>query len=138
MKARIVVIDDDGKEYEGEVFLSERIGKTKGGRQSVPKKPKSTSMDFGMNERAFCRQYAVGMSGSKKFTLLLAYLSKGDCTKKVELKQIERCWDRMTSLLGGKFNYKYSNKAREYGWADTVKQGQYKLSPPWAEILSGN
>src|ERR1700674_2852753 len=63
---------------------------------------KPERIDFSVPIRAFTKKHCLGMSGAKKFTLVLAYLSKGDSAKKVPLSDIEDNWNRMTSksLLG--------------------------------------
>jgi hypothetical protein len=80
--------------------------------------------------------HAQEMTGGQKFALLLAQLANGEPNKEVQLKDIEDKWNRMTALLGGKFNRKYSNVAKERGWADTKKLGVYVLCPSWREILT--
>ena len=89
--------------------------------------------------RAFVKKYKAGLNGSKKFTLLLAYLSKGDISKTVELSEIETHWNKMTSknLLGMKFNRLYTSEARENDWASTEKPGIYRLRPTWKVIFNG-
>lgn len=93
-----------------------------------------TSFDFTANERAFMRSHARQLSGPKKFPLVLAYLAKGDVKREIQLKDIERLWNRMTAILGD-FNRKYSNDAKERGWVNTTKQGSYVLRHSWQEIL---
>ena len=137
MRVKFIVLDDDGNQFEGETVLSpaqqKRLRKRHVSSQVIDGPQR---MDFDMNERAFAKQHAGGLSGPKKFALLLAYLAKGDCSKRIPLKDIQKCWDRMTALLGGKFYRKYSNKAREYGWADTKKTGTYVLRPHWLRIFA--
>jgi hypothetical protein len=136
MRVKVSVVDDKGNQFEGDVILSparQRAGRPVKTHPSVAQsKPR---LDFGMNERAFAKQHASGLSGPKKFALLLAYFAKGNCGKEIEVKFIEKSWNKMTALLGGKFNGKYPNKAKEYGWADSSKQGVYVLRPRWVEIL---
>jgi hypothetical protein len=93
------------------------------------------SLDFSANVRAFVKAHAKDLNGGRKFTLLLAYLAKGEANKEIQLKDIETTWDRMTSLLG-KFNRKYSNDAKELGSVDTKKQGVYVLRPQWRELIA--
>lgn len=94
-------------------------------------------VDFSSNIRAFVKQYAGGMSGPQKFALLLAYLTKGDSSKRISLEEIQRHWNKMTAkgLLGGKFNRFYSATARERDWVSTEKSGLYYLRPSWREIF---
>ncbi len=90
-----------------------------------------------MQIRAFVKKYAKNMSGGKKFTLLVAYLTKGDASKRVALAAIEKHWNKMTAkgLLGMKFNRLYTSRARENDWASTEKTGSYHLRPAWKEIF---
>lgn len=97
----------------------------------------SRSLDFSMPIRAFVKRYGAKMNGSKKFTLLVAYLTKGDAGTKVKLAEIERHWNRMTSkgLLGMRFNRLYTSQARENDWANATETGSYHLRPAWKEIF---
>lgn len=99
-------------------------------QQSIPIK-----VDFDANERHFMKDHAKGLGGGKKFTLVLAYLAKGDANREVRLKDIETTWSRMTGILGD-FNRKYSSDAKELGLVNTKKQGIYVLRPQWKQILS--
>ena len=92
-----------------------------------------------MSMRPFVKKYSGGMSGPEKFTLLLAYLTKGDATKTVALSDIENQWSRMTGkgLLGMKFNRFYPSQARDNDWASTEKAGAYRLRPSWKAIFNG-
>lgn len=96
-----------------------------------------SQLDFSIPIRAFIKKYAKGMSGPKKFTLLLTYLVKGDSTKIVKLIEIKKYWNRMTksSLLGMKFNLFYPSQARENDWVETKKQAEYSLRPSWRNIV---
>lgn len=89
--------------------------------------------------RPFVKKYSAGMNGSKKFTLVLAYLAKGDTSKAVTLSEIEAQWNRMTGrgLLGLNFNRLYTSQARDNDWASTEKSGVYHLRPSWKEIFNG-
>lgn len=100
-------------------------------------KAKEPRVDFTIPMRAFVKKYGPGMSGAKKFALLVAYLSHGDQTKRVALSEIEKAWNSMTAsnLLGMKFNRLYSVRARESNWVTTEKTGLYYLRPAWKEIF---
>lgn len=95
-------------------------------------------VDFSMPLRAFIKKYSGGMSGGEKFTLVLAYLAKGNLGKEIVLTDIEKHWNRMTSktLLGMKFNRFYTAQAKENDWVDVAKQGAYHLRPGWKSIFS--
>ncbi len=96
----------------------------------------SDAVNFGLNPNAFVSKYAQGKTGKEKFTWLVALLAKGDESVDVPVKEIEKLWNRMTakSLLGMKFNYKYSNEAKTNGWVDSPKTGFYRLAAGWHEI----
>ena len=96
------------------------------------------ALDFTMPLRPFVKKYSVGMNGAKKFTLLLAYLAKGDVTQTVALSAIEAQWNKMTGkgLLGMSFNRLYTSQARDNDWACTEKTGAYRLRPSWKGIFN--
>jgi hypothetical protein len=106
--------------------------------RAVPKKAAIGEMDYSTNLRAFVRRYSSQMSGQKKFVLLVAYLTKGDPSKRISLEEIEKHWNRMTAkgLLGMKFNRFYTTKAKEHDWVNTEKQGLYHLRPSWKGIFN--
>jgi hypothetical protein len=99
----------------------------------------SPALDFTMPIRPFVKKHSGGMNGPQKFTLLLAYLTKGDTTKAVGLSAVEAQWSKMTgkNLLGMKFNRFYTAQARENDWASTEKAGAYRLRPAWKAIFNG-
>lgn len=93
-------------------------------------------IDFSINERAFVKRYATDKSGPKKFTLLLAYLAKGEIEKNIELSEIKKHWGKMTSkALLGKFNMFYPNDAKTRGWIDSKEYGSYNLTNEWKAIV---
>jgi len=93
-------------------------------------------IDFSINERAFVKRYATDKSGPKKFTLLLAYLAKGEIEKNIELSEIKKHWGKMTSkTLLGKFNMFYPNDAKTRGWIDSKEYGSYNLTNEWRAIV---
>jgi hypothetical protein len=130
-----------------EAILAEAIALARSGPRSAkaaPNHPRVASraravgqVDFSSNIRAFVKRYAGGMNGPQKFALLLAYLAKGDPSKRISLEEIQRHWNKMTAknLLGGKFNRFYSATAREHDWVSTEKSGLYHLRPSWREIF---
>jgi hypothetical protein len=79
-------------------------------------RPRSKDIDFSMPIRAFVKKHALGMSGPKKFTLLIAYLSKGDSRERVALVDVKKQWNKMSakSLLAMKFNGFYTSQARAH------------------------
>lgn len=106
-------------------------------RPAPSHKPALTELDFDAHERAFIRAHARKLSGPKKFVLLLAYMTKGQTGKEVQVKDIEKHWNKMTSksLMDGEFNGFYPNRAKEQGWVNTKKQGVYVLRPSWTQVL---
>lgn len=95
------------------------------------------SLNFTLNERNFIRTYGRGLSGPKKFVLLLAFEVKGKVGTEVELDVLRTKWNKMTSkaLMGYKFNLFYSNDAKTRGWVDSKKTGSYHLCKTWMEIF---
>ncbi len=135
MRAKVVIVDEMGNQYEGELNLV-RVGQ----RRLSPGTPARSALtpvplNFDMNERAFAKKHATGLSGPKKFALLIAYLARGDQDKQARLGQVEKLWNKMKALLGGPFNHKYPNKAKEYGWVDNPKAGVYVLRAEWRNIF---
>ncbi len=93
----------------------------------------SAALDFSMGLRAFVKKHKSGKSGAQKFTLLLAYLAKGDGKKAVALDEIVREWKTMTALLGS-YNNVHALRAREADLVDS-KEGLYLLRPGWKDRL---
>lgn len=56
-------------------------------------------VDLEVPIRPFIKKHAKNMSGPKKFTLLLARLSKGDLKAEIALSEIERNWNKMRSTI---------------------------------------
>jgi hypothetical protein len=98
----------------------------------------STQVDLDVPLRAFVKKYAKGMSGPKKFTLLLARLARGHLKTEIALSEIESSWNKMRagSLMGMNFNRFYSVQAKTNDWVDSGRKGFYKLRPSWREIFS--
>lgn len=95
----------------------------------------SIQLDFDRPLRPFMKSYSKGLSGPKKFVLLLSCLAKGDPKKEVSLGEIEGQWNRMTSLLGMKFNRFFPARAKDNDWVESKKKGLYNLRPVWRDIL---
>lgn len=94
-------------------------------------------LNFGLNERNFVRTNGKGLSGPKKFVLLLAREAKGKVEVEVKLDVLRTKWNKMTSkgLMGYKFNLFYPNEAKTNGWIDSKKTGSYQLCDTWMEIF---
>lgn len=92
--------------------------------------------DLTLPLRPFMNRYAQGISGPRKFALLVARLSGGDSNAEVPGNDIERQWNKMKGLLGGAFNPAYSTRAKDNGWVDSPKMGVYILLPGWEGALA--
>lgn len=94
-------------------------------------------INFGLNERNFIKTYAKGLSGPKKFVLLLAWVVRGKGNTDTNLKILETKWNKMKAkpLMGFKFNTFYSTEAKTQGWIDSKKSGTYRLTNTWRKIF---
>lgn len=123
--------------------IEERLERLEKAVFLLSKSDKSTGiinegMEFNINIRAFIKKYCNhNMSNPKKFTLLVAYLSGGICSKLVKISDIENSWNKMIPLMGGNaFNYAYSTRALEATWIDRGDtMGFYHLTNSWKTIL---
>jgi len=122
----------------------ESLGESSASSQQTPKKPndpvltpKPLSIDFDIPMRPFIKKYAKGMSGAKKFTLLLSRLVNGDLKRELALSEIEKYWNKMKSknLLSMDFNRYFSAEAKNNDWVDSKKKGFYNLRPSWKGIF---
>jgi len=93
-------------------------------------------VDFDTPFRAFVKRHAGDMNGARKFTLLVAYIAKGDVKKTVDLAEIKQHWNKVTAkgLLGMSFNPKYTSEAKEHDWVN-ASAGAYVLRPNWKGIF---
>ncbi len=138
MKVSIIVSDDDGNNYRGEIDLvADGAGKrSKRQAKAAPAKPAGkVSVNFATPIRNFVKLHARDMSGPQKFALLVAYLTKGDNKKELLVTDVEKNWNRMKPLLGGKFNVAYTTRAKDNGWVDSPKRGFYVILPGWKGIF---
>lgn len=117
------------------------VGQVTGGKKrashAVATSVSLTSAAFDMNVLAFMNKYARGLKGPHKFTLLLARLVKGDTSQQMTRAEIEKNWNKMTGVLGSKFNPAHANRAKAKGWVDSPKHGVYTLTDSWKECLAG-
>lgn len=141
MRVSIIVSDDDGNTYEGEVELAP-AGKSRKKAKPAPSKAEprpvpatSKPVNFSTPIRAFVKQHTQNMSGAKRFTLLTAYLAKGESNKEVPMSEIGKQWNKMKPLLGGELNRAHSLRAKESGWVDSPKRGVYVILPDWKGIF---
>jgi hypothetical protein len=107
-------------------------------RNQDPARVNVGKLDFEQPIVAFIKKHVGTMSGPKKFTLLLARLTKGDLKKEISLQDIKSEWSRMTRkpLLGMKFNRFYASQARQQDWVELKKKGMYRLRPSWQQIFA--
>lgn len=140
MHVRIVVTTSDGTVLEGTAVLavaqgspaSRRLKPAKGRAPSLP----AMDVDFAQPLRPNMKRLGKGLSGSRKFTVLLALLLGGQLGKERSLKDIEKAWNRMKLLMEGKFNPAHTTRAKDAGWVDTPRPGYYVLLPNWTKSLS--
>jgi hypothetical protein len=139
VKLSIILTDDDGNTFQGEVDLSPAAGAGKRRRRAArevrPKKIEA-KVNFSAPIRAFVKQHGRGLGGPQRFALLVAYLSKGQVQKQVALAEIEQHWNKMKSLLDGELNRAHSTRAKEHGWVDSPARGVYVLLPDWKGIFN--
>jgi hypothetical protein len=137
MKLHVRVTDENGSAYEGHIELvdEKRIkSRAPRPRRPVEKEPPTQEIDFSLPERAFIKTHSKGLSGQKKFVLLLAYLVEGKIGAEVLLSDIQSHWNKMTSHLG-EFNRAHSLRAKDSGWVDTKRKGAYFLCQRWKEAI---
>ena len=137
MKVRITVTDGQGVMFEGSAELV-RLSKSGKAPKTVAKthvapRP-ATRLPFSLNSRAFMNKSAKGMSGSQKFTLLLAHLAQGKVDQEISRERVASEWNRMKSVLGGPYNGAHATRAKAEGWIDSAKWGHYQLSDSWKEV----
>ena len=97
----------------------------------------ASEIDFSKPIRPFMKVYSSGLSGPKKFVLLLARLSGGEITKEVNLSEIQEAWNRMTVILQMEFNRFFPSQAKDRDWVESKKKGLYNLRPDWRDALKG-
>lgn len=137
MRVSIIITDDDGNSYHGELELAAgRKAVRKIAQHATRSNPAvAPAVNFSTPIRAFVKKHASGLSGSQKFALLVAYLSKGDRRREVRTTDVEKHWNKMKPLLGGKFNSAHPTRAKEKGWVDSPKYGVYVILPGWEGIF---
>ena len=142
MRIELTITDEDGNTFSGDAELLQVSGRQRKVKSSEPKSPKqsnsagkgSTSVNLGLPIRNFIKGYSKGMSGPKKFTLLLAKLCNGKTGVAVDVKELAKSWGKMTAFLGD-FNAAYPTRAKDEGWVDSLEMGKYVLRPNWKEIF---
>lgn len=97
---------------------------------------KIEKLNFKLNSRAFFKKYAKGLSGPKRFVLVIAYLVRGNKQTNITSDSVKSCWNKHKKLLGGKLTTGvYGTRAKEDGWLDAAKNGSYHLTGSWEEIF---
>jgi hypothetical protein len=138
MKVHVVVTDDHGNVFDGEATLG-AVSAPSRSRPPARRKaqpPSRETLEFTLPARAFMKQHAKRLGGPAKFTLLLAWMTKGKAGDAKSSRDIEKAWNKMTELMGGKFNPAYTTRAKTNGWVDTPKRtGSYVLLERWAQAL---
>ncbi|MFA6432309.1 MAG: hypothetical protein WCV82_00615 [Candidatus Paceibacterota bacterium] len=108
---------------------------------SVKSLQKGTTFDahtinFNQNNRAFFKKYIGDMTGPEKYTLTLAFCAKGKIGLPVESEKINNLWNKLFVIFGGKLTSRtYATRAKEKGWIDSNKHGEYFLRDQWAAIF---
>lgn len=138
MRVQITLRDGSGGKFQGEVELTPsgplaRRRRGANGHGNLAKR--GATLDFELPMRAFIKRYARGLSGPRRFTLLLARLSGGRIGHPVETKNLEREWNRMTEPMNGSFNSAYGSRARDEGWVDTATRGTFVLRSEWQRAV---
>jgi hypothetical protein len=93
----IIVSDDEGNNYRGEVELVADGAEKRPQRQpkAAPAKAAGKApINFATPIRAFVKLHARDMSGPQKFALLVAYLTKGDGKKQLPMTDVQKNWNR--------------------------------------------
>lgn len=140
MKVRVIVTDAAGETFEGEVELAIRArpqGQSKGKRRQ-PKTPRSSGaegLDLTLPLRPFLKRYARGKSGAAKLTLLVAHMTGGKTATPIDSHDVQATWNRVTAFLGD-YNRAHSTRAKDKGWIDSPKHGQYVLRPSWEQAAT--
>jgi len=102
---------------------------------AVPILKDNAELDFSLPVRPFMNEYADGLSGSKKFTLLVAHFAKGEVDALVDRAEVVDAWNKMIGLLGGKFNGAHESRAKDSGWVYVPASGQLALLKKWRQVL---
>lgn len=93
-------------------------------------------LDFKLNSRAFFKKYGKGLSGPKRFVLVVAYIAKGNKQSNLTSDEVKSCWNKHQKLLDGKLTTGvYGTRAKEDGWLDATKNGSYHLTDSWETIF---
>jgi len=141
MKVNIILTDDSGKTYSGEVELT-TSGRHPQGRRSKPAAGapptarREPSIDLSLGDRAFIRRHVTReTSGPRKFVILLAWMAKGNAGKEIAVEDLSKKWAKVKGPMGGQYQTVYATRAKDSGWVDSPKQGIYSLRAIWREAF---
>ena len=136
MKVSIILIDDSGQTFQGDAVLTPSPPAKTTTRKVHHKPNTAESVTFSIPIRAFVKKYGGQLSGPERFTILAAYLCKGHVGTPVPNTAIEKHWNKMKPLLGGKkLNGAHATRAKEHGWIDSPSWGKYVLCEGWKGAL---
>lgn len=127
-------IDQQGQEFEGTVVLKPKTATT-GPIARRRGFTSQTKIAIGSNLRAFAKRYAKGRSGGRQFTLLVAFLAKGQHKVEVTTAEVGAAWRKVAGVLGGPFQSMYGTHARENDWIESPKRGVSCLGAQWESCL---
>lgn len=138
MKVHITVTNEAGEVFQGELQLAPAAGGIRRtARQRVaasPPRAASTTPDLDLPLRPFLKQYARGRSGAAKLTVLIAHIAQGKTDVAVDSADLQSAWNRATAFLG-EFNRAHATRAKDNGWIDSLKHGEYVLRESWKEAV---
>ncbi len=138
LRVHVAVTDGSGRVYEGDaelVVVHEQGANRADQSARLASRPATPTVDLTLPLRPFLKKYSRGRSGPSKFTLLLAHLAKGNVNVGIDYTELVRAWNRATAHLG-QFNPAHTTRAKDKGWVDSPKQGQYVLRPSWKQALA--
>ena len=132
MKISITLVDDNGRIFQGDAVLIPSSPSKTVTRKAHQKPTVPESVTFSIPIRAYVKKYGRQLSGPERFTILVAYLCKGQVGAPVLIAEIEKQWNKMKPLLGGKkLNHAHPIRAKEHGWIDSQSRGRYVLCSGW-------
>ena len=138
MKVRITVTNDSGETFQGEMDLGPAAPRKRRTHTKAPAPVPTSghaSVNLNLPLRPFLKKYARGKSGAAKLTLLIAHMAGGKTDVAVDSGELQATWNRATAFLG-EYNRAHSTRAKDNGWIDSSKHGQYVLQPCWNEAAS--
>ncbi|WP_128912100.1 hypothetical protein [Granulicella sibirica] len=137
MKGKITITLEDGTTMSGTIALDLPSGDTETLARSLSaQRPEGVGLDFSIPLRPFMNENSDGLSGSKKFALLVSHFAKGELDVAVDRAEIIEAWNKMTGLLGGKFNGAHESRAKDSGWIYVPQAGKIALLKNWTKALS--